>query len=347
MEHTHAAKAERDRILSSSEASQARRNELKPALRRLHPWSCDYGSQPRRMRSRVTFLVVVAMVVACGGEEADWNKAQETDAVAALVEFVERYPESEHVETAERRIQALEWQGARDENTIRAYLRFATNYPQNEHVDQANRAVEEIAWKTASDQDTVSAYDTFLTQYPQSELAPDAKAKLKSLLTVGELAPMIVYSSFEAEGTLDFSGKTDGSQTKTRFSGSYETTGAKSLPQETGSGIPLALVSGVKHSFAGHVYFPAPETKFTLFSNTNGEGKTAKNQDNRYVWVWSGKIKTEGHLEFDIDENSSFEIDVPEGESLTFLLTPEGYEYVAGVGSVKTPNGKTYAFGNP
>src|SRR6185437_9825187 len=120
---------------------------------------------------------------------ADWQKANQQNTVAAYQQFIQQHPNDARVQQARNRINALNdeqaWNTAKTANTLDAYQQYLQQEPSGMHAadaqDKVNSLQQDSAWTTAQSTNTAAAYQDFLHKYPNSSHAADAQAALQKL----------------------------------------------------------------------------------------------------------------------------------------------------------------------
>lgn len=138
---------------------------------------------------RILFLLLTLALVGCGGQDADWEQAQQQNSISGYEEFVGRYPESPQAEQARSRIAAQRaeqaWTDARQRNTVDAYRKFLESYPDAAAADQAREQLATLertaAWGTLADSEDISALRAFANEYSDSEEAAIARTRISEL----------------------------------------------------------------------------------------------------------------------------------------------------------------------
>jgi len=73
----------------------------------------------------VLCVIMAGMLAACSSPNADWQKANQQNTVAAYQQFIQQHPSDARVEQARNRINALNdeqaWNTAKNANTLDAY----------------------------------------------------------------------------------------------------------------------------------------------------------------------------------------------------------------------------------
>lgn len=140
-----------------------------------------------------SFLVLCVLtagaLAACSNPSADWQKANQTNTVAAYQQFIQQHPNDARVAQARNRIAALNdeqaWTAAQNANTLDAYQQYLQQNPNGMHAadaqDKVNSMQQDAAWSSAQSTNTAAAYQDFLQKYPNSPHASDAQDALKKL----------------------------------------------------------------------------------------------------------------------------------------------------------------------
>jgi hypothetical protein len=109
-----------------------------------------------RRLSTLVVLVVLAVLGGCG-ELQDWRSTQRADTLEAYESFVARYPQSQYVPVAQRRLADL---------------------------------VEQRDWLIATESDTAAGYRAFINTHPKGRWTREARVRLQNFLTApGVLGP--------------------------------------------------------------------------------------------------------------------------------------------------------------
>ncbi|MGH8302161.1 MAG: SPOR domain-containing protein [Steroidobacteraceae bacterium] len=141
-------------------------------------------------KSLVILCVVMAgALVACSSPNADWQKANQQNTVAAYQQFIQQHSSDSRVAQARNRINALKdeqaWTAAQNANTLDAYQQYLQQEPDGMHAadaqDKVNGLQQDAAWTSAQSTNTAAAYQDFVQKYPNSPHAADAQDALKKL----------------------------------------------------------------------------------------------------------------------------------------------------------------------
>lgn len=148
----------------------------------------------RRFAVKKSFLVLCVIMAgalaACSSPNADWQKANQQNTVAAYQQFIQQHPSDARVEQARNRIGALNdeqaWSTAKAANTLDAYQQYLQQDPNGMHAadaqDKVNSLQQDAAWSSAQSTNTGAAYQDFVQKYPNSPHAADAQAAMQKLL---------------------------------------------------------------------------------------------------------------------------------------------------------------------
>ena len=122
-------------------------------------------------------------------ESADWLETQNADSILAYRSFLQKYPESIHVQEVQTKINFLEeesiWQKATTVNSIKAFDDYISKYPRGKFrrdaVNKMESLEEQQYYNKAVSSDTLSVYRNFLYKYPESVLATDVENRIKKI----------------------------------------------------------------------------------------------------------------------------------------------------------------------
>ena len=131
---------------------------------------------------RTLFLVALSAVLqGCVSENGVWAEINADPTEDAYLQFIERYPDGEHVVDAQRALEELRWQRTTADPTEDDYLQFIEHHPDGEHVADAQRALEELRWQRTTADPTEDAYLQFIEHHPDGEHVADAQRALEEL----------------------------------------------------------------------------------------------------------------------------------------------------------------------
>lgn len=137
----------------------------------------------------VLCVISAGVLAACSSPNADWQKANQQNSVAAYQQFIQQHPNDARVEQARNRINALKdeqaWATAQSANTLDGYQQYLQQEPNGMHAADAQDKVtglqQDAAWQTAQSTNTAAGYQDFLTKYPNAPTADQARDALKKL----------------------------------------------------------------------------------------------------------------------------------------------------------------------
>lgn len=93
----------------------------------------------------VALLLILAALGGCG-ELQDWRSTQRTDTLEAYESFVARYPQSQYVPVAQRRLTDLveqrDWLIATESDTAEGYRAFINAHPKGRWTREASAPAE-------------------------------------------------------------------------------------------------------------------------------------------------------------------------------------------------------------
>jgi len=137
----------------------------------------------------VLCIIMAGALAACSNPNADWQKANQQNTVAAYQQFIQQHPNDARVEQARNRIDALKdeqaWTTAKNANTLDAYQQYLQQEPNGMHAtdaqDKVNAMQADAAWQSAQSTNTAAGYQDFLQKYPNASQASQAQDALKKL----------------------------------------------------------------------------------------------------------------------------------------------------------------------
>lgn len=141
------------------------------------------------MTVRLTQLLLVLLLTACGNQDKAWELAEREDTNQGYLEFLAKYPDGDYADSARQRMEELRemrsWERAQFRDRIPNYQRFLEQYPESENAAAAVSRIYELerdaAWATANEAGDASALQSFLAVYPDAPQAPEAEQQLAAL----------------------------------------------------------------------------------------------------------------------------------------------------------------------
>ncbi len=134
-------------------------------------------------------VALTVFLLACSSTEADWQKANSANTVAAYQDFLKEHPNGQHADEARTKIHSLQdeqaWTDATNTNTEAGFQNYVKGQPNGSHVQEAQDKItgfeRAAAWQTASADGSAAALQAFLEKYPSGPEADQAKAQLQKL----------------------------------------------------------------------------------------------------------------------------------------------------------------------
>ena len=121
--------------------------------------------------------------------------------------------------------------------------------------------------------------------------------------------------------------------------------------------ITILYFPGVEHHFSGRTCFPTQQARvgreeYLLFETKDVPQAARVIPDGNLssktfgeMLARNGNVRIRGSANFSVNaESPVFEITAEGDQPFVLRLTDEGYKYVSGKGTVKSPNGKSYRF---
>ncbi len=103
-------------------------------------------------------------------EAMAWKAALNSNTVTSFVDFLEKYPDTQHRAKAQQLQVDAAWENAKKRNTETAYDQFIDDYPRDPRIPEAEQYMHELAdnkkWKSALDLDSLIGYRAYLRAYP-------------------------------------------------------------------------------------------------------------------------------------------------------------------------------------
>jgi len=129
--------------------------------------------------SLILFLIVLPFIFSCNRAESDWKEADKKNSLEVYQDFINKYPENEHIKEALQKIEDLEWEKAVKENKIEFFSDFTKKYPQNRHQEEIQHILEQLEYELASCSDNRDSLISFLNQYPASARSSEIVEKIR------------------------------------------------------------------------------------------------------------------------------------------------------------------------
>lgn len=134
------------------------------------------------MAGRVIWLIVIGLLFSgCASVESRWKAAQKQDSVAAYEAFIQKFPKSEYVASAHKRVEEIEFERASNVGTEMALEAYLKAYPKGSCSRMAMTLMEQLAFKAARTAGSETTWESFLSRFPKSESSPEAITELRRL----------------------------------------------------------------------------------------------------------------------------------------------------------------------
>lgn len=89
-------------------------------------------------------------------QDNDWDNAIVSGSKTALLDYIAKHPDSEHLTEAKHKIDSIDWADASNENTVESFELYMAQHPTGEHADEATSAIKQIKAKSVqSDEKTM------------------------------------------------------------------------------------------------------------------------------------------------------------------------------------------------
>jgi outer membrane protein assembly factor BamD (BamD/ComL family) len=139
------------------------------------------------------------MLSGCSSQEGDWQQAQQQNTVQAYQQYIQQYPQSDHVAAARQQIAHIQqqkemqqaradWQRAQQANTPQAYQQFLQQHPDSQFAANAKQQVQQMQaaqdWMRVQQSNNPQALQAFIAQYPNSPQAAQARQELTRIQQV-------------------------------------------------------------------------------------------------------------------------------------------------------------------
>ncbi len=87
--------------------------------------------------------------------DADWTNAVVSGSKQALLDYLNKHPESEHKAQAQHKIDSIDWAFASNANTLNEIQAYLDEHANGEHVDEANDAIRKLKASTVQPEEKV------------------------------------------------------------------------------------------------------------------------------------------------------------------------------------------------
>ncbi len=158
-----------------------------PHRLRLMAGTQELVTDPRQFKANATLTLNRAdfrqPAPATSQEQVDWKRLDNTTDVAALEEFLHRYPDSSFRSQAESKLEDLYWSRATSSGSLRAFQDYAAKYasPPGPHLQAALAGIARLEWESIQNTTDPQQLKKFLDQNPRGEYHDRAENLLDDL----------------------------------------------------------------------------------------------------------------------------------------------------------------------
>jgi hypothetical protein len=130
-------------------------------------------------------------------ESLYWLKSSKTATAAAYRDFLNRYPlpQGAHFDAANAELDRLDWQGVQNTSDISQISSFIARHPKGPYHDLAAYRIDDLAWNAAKTSGTVDAAKGYLHVYPGGRHKDEANNQIASLTPKPPSTPKPAESS--------------------------------------------------------------------------------------------------------------------------------------------------------
>jgi len=152
------------------------------------------------------YLLVFFAIFFTGCAQMAWEKTTETNTLIGYQDFIDQYPDSEHISIAKDRAEELYWKQVQAKDSIQAYEEYLKEYPKGKYISEAQARIEELVWEGVQKSDSVESYKTYLNKYPVGQYVEDAKKSIENIAfnTAKNEDTLEVYNKFISDYPLSF-----------------------------------------------------------------------------------------------------------------------------------------------
>jgi len=120
--------------------------------------------------------------------------------------------------------------------------------------------------------------------------------------------------------------------------------GEKRAPTGSASAVS-PFQPGISIGFSSHVCLPASDGFPVLIKSIQLGGESVSSPDGTFRPASNAITSARGEVAVTVSPTMEvFDIRSSGSQPLIFAVTPDGYDYVKGSGTVRTPSGNTYSF---
>ncbi len=118
-------------------------------------------------------------------QDNDWTNALVSGSKTALLEYLEKHPDTDHKAEATHKIDSIDWADASKTNTIDALQAYLDQHDEGEHVDEAQAAIKTMKAKTvqADEKTMIASVFRHFFQAINAKSEVDLEATVAPILT--------------------------------------------------------------------------------------------------------------------------------------------------------------------
>ena len=124
-------------------------------------------------------------------EYGDFIKAFRSGSMEDFRDFLTRYPDSELGEEARRILDGLLYRPFKIKGTPEAFDEFLKRYPGNYYAESAMKRRDDLYYMPVKAEDRISQYRSFISNYPDNLNAPEARERIRVILSTYEEANLV------------------------------------------------------------------------------------------------------------------------------------------------------------
>lgn len=144
------------------------------------------------MKAKYLAVILSFFLVQCASEQKSWEMTKSTHTRSAYEDFLKKFPESTHSDSAQMNLERLVFEEAKSTDPLPSLMNFLEKYPKSQFADSARFLIEKMHFDQAMAVNTKQAYNHFLKNHPESLFAKEARYRIKNLWTIRELSYSIM-----------------------------------------------------------------------------------------------------------------------------------------------------------
>lgn len=155
------------------------------------------------------FVVSLLLLAGCVTVDSRWQDATSINTVKVYEKFLKQYPNSEHSDEAQEKIESLHWQEAIAKQSRTALGNYLRVHPNGEHAAEAKylieirkkekaKELEAKHWQEVNTKPSRHNLERYLRLHPSGEHANEAKNLIENLIWKGakKANRLVSYESF-------------------------------------------------------------------------------------------------------------------------------------------------------